>query len=75
MTGDNRTTAWQQSMIVRPRPDKLCHVTAVDTAGDQGCGEGNPGATWASYPCILPAGHDPIAPGVRTHIDKDGDTW
>jgi hypothetical protein len=34
VTGDNRTTAWQQSMIVRPRPDKLCHFTAVDTAGE-----------------------------------------
>lgn len=34
MTGDNRTTAWQQSMIVRPRPDKLCHVAAVDIAGE-----------------------------------------
>lgn len=28
------------------------------------------------YPCILPVGHEPIAPTIgRTHIDRDGDTW
>lgn len=28
------------------------------------------------YPCVLPAGHEPIAAVIgRTHIDADGDTW
>ena len=27
------------------------------------------------WPCILPAGHDPIVPNFRAHIDADGDTW
>jgi len=28
------------------------------------------------YPCVLPAGHEPIAAVIgRTHIDHDGDTW
>lgn len=80
-TGDDPETVYAMIRLY-VEEDVQAWITAQQQAAPTACQATNANYPDAysndvhRYPCILPLGHDPIAPAIdRSHIDRDGDTW